>query len=62
MLADGWVKESNTAARQFGFKNIEVGGKPSKDYIDNAQETASKRLAFAGYRLAELMNRLYGKP
>jgi hypothetical protein len=62
MLPDEWVKESNKAARDFGFKNIEVGGKPSPDYINNAQQTASKRLAFAGYRLAELMNRLYGQP
>lgn len=61
MTAAQWVKESNTAAREFGFKNIEEGGKPSKTYIDNAQATAGKRLAFAGYRLGELMNRLYGK-
>ncbi len=62
MLPSWWVKESNDAARAFGFGGITEGAKPSKPYITKAQEVASRRLAFAGYRLAELMNRLYGKP
>lgn len=62
MLPDRWVKESNANAREFGFKNISENAKPSKAYTENAQKVAAKRLAFAGYRLAELMNRVYGKP
>jgi hypothetical protein len=62
MIPGKWVKESNDDARAYGFKNIVEGGKPSKTYIDKAQEVTSRRLAFAGYRLAELINRIYGKP
>lgn len=62
MTPAGWVKESNDDARKFGFKGIEENTKPSKAYTDNAQRVASKRLAFAGYRLAESLNRIYAKP
>jgi hypothetical protein len=62
MIPSGWVKESNEDARKYGFSGITDGAKPSDPYITKAQEVASRRLAFAGYRLAELINRIYGKP
>jgi hypothetical protein len=62
MIPEQWVKESNDAARNIGFMNIVEGGEPTKEYINNAQRQAAKRLAFAGYRLAELLNRIYGTP
>ena len=54
-----WVQESNDAARQYGFKGIVEGSTPSAAYVEDARRIASKRLAFAGYRLAEVLNRIY---
>jgi len=61
-----WVEESNSIARDFAFSpNFIMDNEdkaPSQDYIDKAQEKARMRLAFAGYRLAEVINRVYATP
>lgn len=53
-----WVEESNTLGRQVVYKNIKEGDAPSKAYTDEAQRIARTRLALAGYRLAEVLNRM----
>lgn len=66
MTPEKWVEESNTIARDFAFNsqfitdNASVA--PSQAYINEAQRLAKKRIAFAGYRLAETLNRIYGAP
>jgi S1/P1 Nuclease len=60
MDPDGWVIESNSIARNFAFQEIKVNSKPSPEYINEAKRTAGKRIAFAGYRLAHLLNLIYG--
>jgi hypothetical protein len=61
-----WVKESHaTACSQvygalgapYGAKNVSL----SELYVKAGTETASRRLELAGYRLAALLNDLYGK-
>lgn len=54
-----WVKESHDLAISDAYKGIKQGGKPGTKYQKNAQEVAAKRLAMAGYRLAELLNEIY---
>lgn len=54
-----WVSESHDLAINQAYKGIKMGGKPSNKYQANAQDVAAKRLAMAGYRLAELINEIY---
>jgi len=54
-----WVEESNTLARQVVYKNIAENSAPSREYTDAAQKLARRRIATAGYRLAEVLNRLF---
>ncbi|MCA1635873.1 MAG: S1/P1 nuclease [Acidobacteria bacterium] len=53
-----WVEESNTLGRQVVYKNIKEGDAPSKAYTNEAQRIARIRIALAGYRLAEVLNRM----
>jgi len=54
-----WVMESYGLAREVVYRNIDDGGEPSKAYTDATQKLSRKRLALAGYRLAEVLNALY---
>ncbi|MBV9926513.1 MAG: S1/P1 nuclease [Acidobacteria bacterium] len=54
-----WVMESYKLAREVVYKDITEGGEPSKAYTDAAQKLARKRLALAGYRLANVLNELF---
>ena len=54
-----WVEESNTLARQIVYKNITENSQPSREYTDAAQKLSRRRIAMAGYRLAEVLNRLF---
>jgi len=54
-----WVEESNQLARQVVFAGISDGGAPSKAYGNRAKEVSQKRIALAGYRLAEVLNTIY---
>ena len=56
-----WVEESNTLARSFAYVRIKDGEAPSKAYADETQRICNQRLALAGYRLAEILNRIYVK-
>ena len=38
---------------------VELGGKPSNEYIDKSEQILRKRIALAGYRLAELLKKVY---
>lgn len=54
-----WVVESNKLARDVAYKNITEGGEPSKTYTEAAQKLTRKRVALAGYRLADVLNALF---
>jgi len=55
-----WVMESYDLARTVTYKNITEGSAPSQAYTEEAQKLCRKRLALAGYRLAGVLNSLFG--
>ncbi len=54
-----WVKESNQLAREFAYVRLNEKDKPAGAYATEAKKIATARLALAGYRLAEVLNRIY---
>ncbi|HEV2859686.1 MAG TPA: S1/P1 nuclease [Pyrinomonadaceae bacterium] len=54
-----WIEESNTLARNVVYKNIAENAAPSAAYTEEAQKLVRRRIALAGYRLAEVLNRLF---
>ncbi|MEZ5041600.1 MAG: S1/P1 nuclease [Saprospiraceae bacterium] len=69
---DFWALESHKLAIEYGYEGVnEVDDKgrkiwlkpnqaPSEMYLKNAQQVVAKRLATAGYRLADLLNEAFG--
>jgi hypothetical protein len=57
-----WADESNKLAREFAFTKTKEGEAPSKAYIDEAQKIVGRRIALAGYRAAEVLNRVLDRP
>lgn len=62
LQADAWVEESHQLARSEVYQNIEENGTPNSVYASKTQSICEKRLALAGYRLATLLNKLFGQP
>ncbi len=54
-----WVEESNQLSRQIVYVGIADGGSPSASYTNKAKDLSRKRIALAGYRLAEVLNTMY---
>jgi hypothetical protein len=54
---EDWAQESFIAAKTVVY-TLPEGSKPSEEYLAKGQEVASERLALAGYRLAEVLNRI----
>jgi hypothetical protein len=56
---DQWAKESSELAQGTAYKNIRPGQIPSKRYNRAALRVAERRVAWGGYRLAELLNSIW---
>jgi hypothetical protein len=56
---DSWAEESHTLAEDYAFKNVEEGEDVSEEYMSGARQIINKRLAIAGYRLADLVVKIY---
>jgi hypothetical protein len=56
---DSWATESHELAESFAFKNIEEDKEIKTEYMNGARQIVNKRLALAGYRLADLMMEIY---
>ncbi|AIE86913.1 S1/P1 nuclease [Fimbriimonas ginsengisoli Gsoil 348] len=56
---EAWAKESHDIAATFAYTTPE-GSQPSAEYIAKARVICSERLALAGQRLANLLNKLMG--
>jgi len=56
-----WVGESHQLAKSDAYQNIEEKGTPDNTYASNTQTVCSKRIAMAGYRLAKVLNKLFGQ-
>lgn len=54
-----WAEESHELAKTFAY-SLTPGTIPNKDYKLNTQQVAEKRVAFAGCRLADILNHLEG--
>jgi len=63
-VADGkfdiWAKESLDLATTEVYKNIKWFETPSDKYKQNAFKISEKRIALAGYRIADLFNSVFG--
>ena len=56
---DDWAQESFESAKKDVYSTPE-GATPSFDYLVKSQGIAARRLALAGYRLADLLNKALG--
>lgn len=54
-----WAEESLAYDKSFVY-SLKEGSTPSPEYVKQAQAISEKRLTLAGYRLAELLNKLIG--
>jgi hypothetical protein len=52
-----WANESFTVAKDFVY-SLQEGSSPSREYLLKGQVICEKRAALAGYRLAEVLNKL----
>ncbi|MBN9501068.1 MAG: hypothetical protein BGO01_11860 [Armatimonadetes bacterium 55-13] len=53
-----WAQESADIAKRFVYKDITEGTVPSPEYMRKGEDECAKRVAYAGYRLAALLNKL----
>ena len=59
---EAWAQESNQIVRKSLYPtDLARGGAPPAAYADLAYDTALKRVALAGYRLADLLRRMLGE-
>ncbi len=56
-----WSRESYDIAIAYVYDGIEPDMAPSNAYIRRGQGVAKRQIALAGYRLANLLNELYGE-
>ena len=54
-----WAKESSELAENAVYKDIAPGQTPTAAYNERGVEIVRKRVAFAGYRLAALLNKIW---
>jgi S1/P1 nuclease len=54
-----WAKESSELAQQAVYKDIASGQTPTQQYVTRGIGVVRKRVAFAGYRLAALLNAIW---
>jgi hypothetical protein len=56
---DAWAQESFTLAKSTAYKGMKKGVTPSAAYNTKALKVARQRVAWAGYRLAALLNSIW---
>lgn len=54
-----WAQQSFVLAKNFAY-NIPENGVPSADYNNQGQKIVEQQIALAGYRLANLLNQIFG--
>jgi len=54
-----WADESFALAKDVVYKGIQNGSSPDATYIKNGTRVARQRVAWAGYRLAALLNAIW---
>ena len=56
---EGWAQESFSLAKTVAYDHLVPNRQPTKAYISKAKKAARKRVAWGGYRLAELLNNIW---
>ncbi|HEY6971189.1 MAG TPA: S1/P1 nuclease [Candidatus Angelobacter sp.] len=56
---DGWAKESFDLAQSVAYDHLVPDGQPTAAYKKKAIKTTRERVAWGGYRLAELLNNIW---
>lgn len=54
-----WAKESFELSKEYVYNGISNGATPSQAYIERGMEVANKQIVLAGYRLADLIRKIY---
>lgn len=54
---EDWAQESFVAAKTVVY-DLPEGSKPSEEYLKRGYELSTERIALAGYRLAEVLNKI----
>ena len=57
MDPDGWAQESLGIAKESVY-SLRENDAPSPDYVRKCEDISARRVAFAGYRLAKLLQSL----
>ena len=55
----GWSQESFAAAKTVAYSTLKPNGTPSAAYVNVGLPLAQQRIAWAGYRLATLLNAVW---
>lgn len=56
-----WAREGLALARTVVYEGVEFDGSPSETYLERGRRESRKRLAYAGYRLGDMLNRILGR-
>ena len=56
---EGWSQESFDLAKKVAYDSLLPNTRPTPAYIQKAKKTTRKRVAWGGYRLAELLNTIW---
>ena len=59
---DDWVDESYQLARTQVYTGIKPKGTPDAAYAEKTKQIAAERIGLAGYRLAAVLNAIFGQP
>jgi hypothetical protein len=54
-----WAEESSYLGKKYAYDGLAPGGTPSEAYMTNGARIARRRVAWAGYRLAALLNSIF---
>ncbi|HSS22757.1 MAG TPA: S1/P1 nuclease [Pyrinomonadaceae bacterium] len=57
---EDWAAESFDLAKSVVYSDVIRGKDPAKEYEDRAMAEGEKRIALAGYRLAQMLNQFFG--
>jgi hypothetical protein len=57
-----WVREGLATSKSVVYRGVERGRTPSREYLKTASGIVEPAVALAGYRLAEILDRVLGEP
>ena len=57
-----WTMEGYELSINYVYPGIVEGEQPSRRYLRHAVRVSCKRIALAGYRLADALIEIYGRP